>query len=250
MRKLLVVSLVSMWSIVALAAADTLIVSGGNNSYKPGAAASWTTTADSVTFVLADGVDGAKVAQTLKERLATAKVALDGKKLTVSGVPSATLLDQLSGLSLSGEADPLAALAGLGGGQPANEAPEGGGSIRASTPRNVGGMIGPQTAEPQASATEPSADNMVEAEVVDVSRGAFPQVSLKLKVKKNAKAGPLKEKLDKGDTFSGAVMVSTNLTDPKNQRNLGAYYLKKGDKVSVHAQPKGDAYEVDWVERK
>jgi hypothetical protein len=213
-------------------------------------ATSWTTTADSVTFVLGDGTDGAKIVETLKERLSSVKVALDGKKLTVSGAPSATLLDQMSGVSLSGEADPLAALAGLGGGQPSNEQPEGGGSIRAHKDMPMPGAA-EQPANPAVSSKDHPAEELIEAEVLDVTRGAFPQVALKLKVKKEAKAGALKGKLEKDDELSASVLVSQNLSDPQTQRNLGAYYLKKGDKVKLYAVSKGKgAYDVDWVERK
>jgi hypothetical protein len=227
-------------------AADTLVVAGTDGSFKPGLAKSWTGSGDTVTFILAEGVDGKQTASLLKDRLAQAKVAFAEGKLTVTGIPMPALLDQLAHLSLSGEADPLAVLASLGGSVPSGEGPEAGGSIRASKPTAIGSLL----ATPALQAGE-----RVDAEVVDVVRGAFPQVSLKLKVRHAATSGPLKGKLASGKVVEFPVLVAikkgyVDFSQAATQRNLAAYYLRKGDRVAVHAvEAEGGRIALDWVER-
>ena len=81
-----------------------------------------------------------KCGHQFEELLTSAEV--EGGKVKVSGIPLATLLKQLSVISLSGEnADPLAELSMLG--DAVDEAgPEGGGSIRATNKRTLAGLSG------------------------------------------------------------------------------------------------------------
>jgi len=252
----LAVTVSTMWAVHA-SAGDCLVVAAGDGTYKPGLAKSWVASGNSVVFELNAGTDGAAVAATLKERLATATVAFAGGKLTIAGVPAAALLDQLSGLSLSGEADPLAALAGLGsGGSGGGEHPEGGGSIRASKPTALPPGIFPTAAAPAPAASgaaESDPSERLEAEVLEVTRAVFPQVALKLRVRKSATQGASKAKLVAGKPFEATMRVAAplDLANAAQQRNAGAYYLKRGDKVLVHAEEaSAGAYVIDWIERR
>lgn len=237
---------VALTAVTALASADTLVVKTALGKYEPGAAASWSASGDALVFVLADDVDANTVATTLTDRLAQIKVALDGKKMTVSGIPSEALLDQLSALSLSGEADPLAALAGLGGSGVAMDGPEAGGSIRASKP----------TAFPASIFAEHDAAERANAEVVRVSRGEFPAVTLKLRIRTSARTGPMKKLLRRGKLFEAPVLLTANgefidLTAVHNQRNLVGFYLIRGDRVSIHTiEGEGGTVRIDWIERR
>lgn len=229
-------------------AASTLVIAEGG-SFKPGMAKSWSKSDDGLTLTLAEGVDGAATAATLRERLAQAKVSYESGKIVISGIPPDALLEQLSTLNLvGGEGDPLAALAGLGGeGVPTAATPEGGGSIRASRPTPLAGMPIP---------VQHDAAERCEAEVLAVTRGAFPQVTLKLKVRKSAKAGPLRAKLRAGKVLEVPVLLAgggsaIDLAQALNQTNLGAYYLHKGDRVMLHAlEAQKGSIAVDWIERK
>ncbi len=242
----ILLALAFLTSANAFAQAKTLILKQADGAYAAGAAKSWSTGKDSVTFVLADGVDGAAVAKLLSERLATAKVSFAGGKLEVTGVAPAALLDQLSGLSLSGEGgDPLADLAGLGT-VVAMDTPEAGGSIRASKPT--------ASARPRI-ITDHDPSERVVAKVVEVQRGAFPLVTLKLEIKKAPKGGALKPQLKKGAIIKAEVVLAgadgrIDLAAPPSQRNIGAYYLVAGDHVTAHAiAGEGQAIELDYVER-
>jgi hypothetical protein len=235
-------------SAAALAAADTVVIKAKDGSYQSGVAKTWKATDGStVVFQLDAGVDGAALAKTLSERLATAKVAFDKGQLTIAGIPQAALLDQLSTLSLSGNADPLADLAGLGGGVTAMNSPEGGGSIRASKPTAT-------TMRPSI-LKEHSADERYEAEVIEVKQAVFPSVTLKLKVRKTAKAGDLRTKLRYGKVIEAPVVYTVNegsvdLTRDDNKRNLASWYLNKGDRVLFHPlAADADKLQIDWIAR-
>lgn len=243
-------------------AADTLVVAA-DGAYKPGIAKSWTGTGSIVTFVLAEGANGEEISATLRDRLANAKVEFADGKLTISGLPMAGLLDQLSALNLTGDSDPLAVLAGLGGGGVQGTAgPEGGGSIRASKPTALppgiaAAMAAETAAAPPAAPAVRQPEERFECDVVDVKRGAFPVVSLKLRVRvapADAKLSPTFKvgmPLELPVNVTGAAGASFDPTKPDQQRNLAAYYLKKRDRVEIHATalPSG-GYEIDWIERK
>lgn len=237
MNQLTAVALVLWMSPGVALAADTLVTSKKAGAFEAGEAKSWTTSADTVVFELQDSADGAKIAQTLKERLAQATITLNGKKLSIKGIPPAALLDQLSTLSLtSNDADPLAALAGLGASTGPSETPEGGGSIRASKPT------------PMAALT-PEVGTLFEADVVEVVRGTFPVVSVKVRLKKLAKNVTFKNKLRYGNMVEAVVKLG-NIRERQTQQTLGAYYLKKGDRVSVRLLERDEGgYATDWLER-
>lgn len=225
---------------------DVLVTQDGD-SFAPGAATAWAEEGGVVVFTLAPGVDAEQVAAILRDRLAAATVTVDDGKINVAGVPQAALLGQLSTLSLSGEgSDPLADLAGLGGAV-AMGTPEGGGSIRATNPS---GLAPPRVID------EHDPKERVQAEVVAVARGPFPTANLKLKLLSAVKTGPLKKKLRKGKTVEAAVILPTsggNVIDYEQesaQRNVVAYYLTKGDHVTVHAIADADGkMEIDFIER-
>lgn len=247
MRGMVTASVVLMGWVGAASAADTLVVRGSDGKFAPGAAKSWKQSGAGVAFQLAANADGNTIAKTLAERLANATVTFAGGQLTITGIPMNALLEQLASLSLSGAGDPLADLAGMGGAVAAMDLPEGGGSIRASKPPS--GAFA-------AKIKEHDPTERVEAQVVEVKRGAFPQVVLKLKVRTVARSGPLVKRLQPGKVIEAPVIFEggssgVNLYEAQNQRNLAAYYLSPGDKVTVHpAAGDGETVVIDWLSRK
>ena len=236
------------FSAVALAAPDTVVTKGKDGSFQPAAAKSWKATdASTVVFQLADGVDGVTLAKTLTERLATAKVTFDKGQLTISGIPKDALLDQLSNLSLSGSTDPLADLAGLGGAVTAMNSPEGGGSIRASKPTAT-------TMRPSI-IKEHNPGERYEGEVLEVKQQGFPAVTVKLKVRKTAKEGDLRNKLRYGRIVEAPIVFTVtetgvDLSREDNKRNLVSWYLTKGDRVLFHPLAvDAEKLQIDWIAR-
>jgi len=246
LRKLLPIAVLALAPVIAHA--DPLVTAAGGGSYKPALAKSWSAEGDKVTFVLVDGADAAAIAATLKDKLPDAKVSAEAGKVVIAGLAMPALLEKLAGISV-GEADPLVALAGLGGSVKGNEGPEAGGSIRASKPTPVGAML--------SAASDAEAAERFEAEVVGVARGAaFPQVIVRLKVHRAIANGVLKGKVTAGKIIDLPVLLgqpnaAVDFTQASVQRNLAAYYLKKGDRVIVRAiEGQGGQAVIEWIDRR
>jgi hypothetical protein len=249
MKQLLVALVLGLSLTVAPPAnAETLVTKGGDGTFGPGLAASWQASGNTVVFELTEGADAAAIAEFLGDRLASARVFEKDGRIMVDGLPEATLLEQLSALDISAEADPLADLAGLEGAMASMQGPEGGGSIRASRPSG-------DSAKPRV-IKEHDPTERFKAEVIAIKRGEFPLVTLKVRVRSSPKKGALRARLRRGTIVSGAVVMQStaagvdfNVTP--SQRNLVAYYLAKGDEVMVHGLPhsSGDI-EIDWIIRR
>jgi len=259
-----VVPIVILGSNVAqVYAADTLVVKSKTGKYTPGIAKSWKADKNSVVFVLVDKNQGPHVLTVLQERLTKADVKLEGSNLRVIGIAKDPLLEQLSQLSFSAEADPLLALAGVGVGGSAD--PEAGSSIRVARPisalpeaeKAADSVNAP--ANPQANirvkilAHDPNEEFC--AEVVSLKRENFPFVTLTLKVKKSAKSGFLKDKITTGSTLEAPVIYygegsAVSFDKAETQQNLVAQYLVAGDRICVHAVIDfNNKIQIDWLER-
>ena len=126
----------------------------------------------------------------------------------------------------------------------AQENPEGGGSIRAKK-------------EPDMAAQQRKADKKnIQARVIAVKRGAFPNVALILKVSKPADDGPNKDKVKKDDqvVVSPVYKMAATAPDWKDSAtvvNAGAYYLTESDNVYVRLDTlDGKTWKVGYIERR
>ncbi len=120
--------------------------------------------------------------------------------------------------------DPLLALRSLGDAL-AEQAPEGGGSIRAKP--EVDTSRAQMLAQPE---------NLL-AVVGEIQRGRFPLTAVKVRVLRPAQAGA-GSRLQPGDELVLLPLLklvgdTPDLSDQATVRNQGAYYLKVGDKVRV-----------------
>jgi len=148
-----------------------------------------------------------------------------------------------SSVAFAEDKDPAAAMAELGN-QLAMENPEGGGSIRAKK-------------EPDTAVQQRKNDKKnIQARVVSVKKGAFPQVGLVLKVSKPAEDGPNKDKVKKDDQI---IVVPTykiagkhvDLADEPSVMNAGAFYLAEGDSVIVRLDTlEGKMWKAGYIERR
>lgn len=235
--------------LAATASAQTLVVQGDEGIYAPGLAMKWWADGASIHFQMGSEEQAASVAAQLKQSLAGAEVSSKDEVVIVKGIPEPVLLEQLSGVTLDVEAevDPLAQLADAGVGAVAFKAPEGGGSIRATNPSFAipAGVFGP-----------PPAEEKMEAEVVSVERKEFPQVVVKLKVRKPASDKDLKKTFRRGAVFTAPVLMNggngvIDFDAELTRQNLVAYYLQSGDRVIVHVRKdEADNTHIDWIGRK
>lgn len=235
-------ALVVIWALVpgVALAADTLVIRGQDGNYGPGIAESWTEEGGTVRFKLSASADPALVAQALTDSIAGAQVRTENRIVLVSGVPLDRLLDQVSNINVG--TDPLAQIAAVTGGG-SSRYPEAGGSIRAGKPMLLASLIPHEPTE------------RFEAEVVEVARGDYPSVALKLRIKRAPKSGPYAKTLSADKVITGAVVFTgdkaPDLNAPNNQRNVGAVYLQPHDRVFAHVNQlnaKGIA-SIDWIER-
>lgn len=161
------------------------------------------------------------------------------KKLSLA-VVSALLLTPAA---FADDKDPAAAMKDLGD-QLAMENPEGGGSIRAKK-------------DPDTSATQRKNDKKnVQARVISIKKGAFPQVALVLKVTKAAEDGPNKDKAAKDAQIIVVPTYKLNgktvdLADQPSVLNAGAFYLAEGDTVFVRLDAQdGKLWKAGYIERR
>lgn len=228
------------------ARAGTLVVDK-NGELAPGLASSWTVGEGEVVFVLTEGVDATGVAQIIEESISGATAKVRDGALVVSGLEATILLSQLSRLPLGdgSAADPLAALSDMGGAAVAFRAPEGGGSIRATNPNfAIAGML-PKHDE----------NTRIVAEVVSVQRDEFPQVTLKLRIRRRARDASVNAMLKGRQVLVAPVLFQgekgkVDFASETTRRNLAAYYLENGDRVSLHLLHDGKGkFRIDWITR-
>jgi hypothetical protein len=229
----------SMLSLTLLAAplaagADPLVAAGG----KPGVAKSWTAKGDTATLVLAEGFVPADVAAAIEKGVAgTTAKAQGNNKVVVSGKPLPELLGALEKVDVSPPLDDVnqmfAALQGAGGG--GGEGEGSGSSIRATSDADFSAVIEDRTAS-------------AEATVVEVKHGDYPFVAITVSLVSVPKAAA--NWLKKGEKVTvvpriNAVRGVIAKGDEQSKINVGAWYAKKGDKVSLKLE--GKTKQGFWV---
>ena len=138
--------------------------------------------------------------------------------------------------------DAAAAMQDLGA-QLAQENPEGGGSIRAKKE--------PDTAEK----ARKSDKHNLQAKVIGVKKGAFPQVALVMKVTKSAEEGPGKD-LAKDKQIIVMPVYKMNgkavdYGDAPTVLNIGAFYIGEGETAFVRIESAdGKTLKASYIERK
>ena len=222
-----------LWADTAEPEISTLIVLNSAGEPEPGLAKSWKQVDGKMVFKLQEGVDGERLKDKIAERLSHVKVEWDGESLFLAGVPPAALFEQLSFTVLEGESDPLAGLTGLGGSVATLSFPEAGGSIRASKPM-------PESLKNKKIQTPKAPGNFMQGKILGVEKGDFPHVSLTVEIvtrvgkksaKRNIKRGKKKIKKWKGPVIFVRDAMGIDLRNEKNQNNLSANYLQKGDSI-------------------
>lgn len=224
----------STFFLAALVLADPLVVKNAGG-FADGAVAVTQKGDKKVELKVQKQYDPAAVAELIKGKLKDAQIAQNGDAITITGVSAADVLDKLSGVSAEPMAQNLFAM----------DMPEAGGSIR------VGKTVDLASTEPK----HESKDRF-RARVVEVSRGDYPEVTLKLKRGGDVRNAEIQKKLKY--TFSARVAFvrangALDLSHAVTKKNLVATYLKPGDEVNVHIAfvktEQGEEAVIDWIER-
>jgi hypothetical protein len=216
-----------------LVAGDPMLVKADGH-YKDGIVGVTSKAPKEVTLKVLKG-EARAVADFIKDKLAPAEVTLSGETIQVKGLAETEALDKLAAL----EFDALPALS--------MDAPEAGGSIR------VGRAVDLVQSSPG------EENERFKATVVQVVKGQFPIVTLKIKVTGAPKAVELAKKLKKvtyiqAQVALGQTTAGPDLSNPLTQRNLAASYLKPGDSIMVHVtelkdKKAPDNYMIDYIQR-
>ncbi len=173
------------------------------------------------------------VADALKEKLPSAEISVDGDLVRIKGVPEKEILEKAASVQVEPQ------------GQFAMEMPEAGGSIRVGRTLEI---------PPDSNARDEN--ERFKARVVGVTRGKYPDVTLKLKVLSAPKSSELQKRLKKVIYITARVALGQknglpDLGNPLTQSNLIGSYLRAGDDVLVHvSELKGaDTFLIDFIER-
>lgn len=215
-------------------AGEPLLVKSADG-YKEGVVSVAQKSAKEVTLK-AVKTDAKTVADALKTALPGAEISVDGDNVKIKGLAEKDVLEKVAAVQV--DVQPQFAM----------DMPEAGGSIR------VG-----KTMEIPADSTANDDTERFKAKIVGVTKGKYPDVTLKLKVVGAPKSADLAKKLKKVTYITARVALGQrnglpDLGNPLTQSNLIATYLKAGDDVMVHvSEIKGavapDNYLIDFVER-
>lgn len=218
----------------SVALADSVVSPGG----KPGVATKWTKGADGVTLTLKEGFDPAAVAEAIGKGVPGAKAKAAGAKVVVSGVDEKKLIAALEKVQVEAGDDVNAMFAAMqkpgGGGDEEGS----GSSIRATN----------KTTVPGGEVTE-----QVSGTVVDVKYGTYPHVAVVITVDESPDGSEAK----KGAKITVLPIVkmagkAVDSSDEASKTNIGAWYARAGDKVTVKltGKPEKGAWQAVLFERK
>lgn len=219
------VALATTLTLGGAASADPLVRPGG----KPGVAQAWTRVPGGLALTIADGYGADQVRAAIEAAVPGAKLTIADGKLVVGGLDEKKLLAQLEKVDVStDEVDAM--VQALQGGDDAS-----GSSIRATN--NAFAAVVDVSTPPLA------------AEVVRVKHGKYPFVAVTVRLDARPR-DPALAKLPKELTVVPRVELKGGVIAPSDARsrvNIGAWYVKPGDKVSVALE--GQTEKGFWVAR-
>lgn len=207
-------------ALVALARAAPLVkLEGGTPT--PSVVTAWSGQGKKVELTLVEGTDPRAVAAAIEANVDRVRAKVKGGRVLVLGKTVADLLPALAEIDLEAPEDDLATLAEA---SLATDAIDSGSSLRAKKTVELKKLLSDRK-------------RTAVGTVVSVTPRVFPYAEVRIRILR-APTGPLKETVRKGKTLmfvpklrrkAGAV----DFTDPQTQMNLGAYFLKKRDRVNI-----------------
>ncbi len=201
----------------------------------PGVVVRWSGEGKKVELTLKDDADITAVAAAIEAGLERIRVKVKAGQLLAIGLSQEDLLQALTGIEVGGDdLDILAAAA------EADDDIDTGSSLRAKKV-SVDSLLTDRK-------------TTIVGRVVAVTTGAFPRARVKVRVLRGP-TGPLKRALRKGRTVTVYPRLSKkkaalDLNDPATVANLGAWFLKKDDRVRVKVgEPTQGGYVADLIVR-
>lgn len=224
-----IAALAALITVPGLASAEPLVGLGG----KPAAAKSWSAKGNVVTLTLADGFSASEAASAIEAQVPGAKAKASGEtKVVVSGVEEAKLIAALEKVEVEAALDDVNQMfSALHG---ADDGDTSGSSIRATSAADFSQVV----KDPEA---------RFAASVVEVKHGTYPFVAVTVKIEQLPKGVVA---LKKGETITVVPRIDATKgviakDDQRSRTNVGAWYAKKGDKVSLKLE--GKTKQGFWV---
>lgn len=217
------------------AGADPLVTMDAGKA-KPGVITTWKGSGKKVELTVADGKDARAVAAAIEANVSGVRTKVQGGKVLAIGMAEGELLQALAGVNFGGE-DDMALLASAG----LEEDVDSGSSLRAKTTADLKKLLGDRA-------------TVAQGQVVSVSQGAFPAVTVNVRVL-SGPTGELGKTVRKGQTLAFQPIFQKkngqlDLGHTPTQTNLGAYFLKAGDRVTVKVGKAGDkGFEAELITR-
>lgn len=196
------------------------LVTMADGAAQPGVVTEWSGKGKKVTLSVKDGADAAAVAEAIESGVDRVRVKVAGGKILVIGKTQDDLLAALAEVDFGGGDDlGLLAAASL------DDGIDSGSSLRAKKTGDLKKLFKDRA-------------TVARGQVVGVRTGAFPKVIVKVRIL-SGPTGELGKTIRKGKTIAFVPAFEMNkkgkpkLSDTETQTNLGAYFMKKGDRVKV-----------------
>ena len=186
----------------------------------PSVVTDWKGDGKKVELSLKEDADPREVATAIESGVEGVRTKVRSGKVLVIGLEQEPLLEALTEVEVgTDDLDVLAEAAAL------DEEFDTGSSLRAKKTASLQALL--EDRETTAIGT-----------VVEVSSGAFPKTQVLVRILSAPTSEALKEPLRKGQRarFQPVIAVADgrpDLADPATQTNIGAWYLKKGDRVRI-----------------
>ena len=192
-----------------------------NGKPVPSVITEWSANGKKVELTLAPDTDPGTVAAAIEASVDRVRAKVKGGKVLVLGKTADDLLPLLAGIDLDQEENDLDTLAAA---SLETDEVDSGSSLRAKKKADLETLLNDR----QATAV---------GQVVSVTRGAFPQAEVRIRIL-SAPTGPLRRRVQKGKTLSFVPLLkrkagAVDFEDTQTQTNLGAYFLRKGDRVKI-----------------
>lgn len=219
----------------SVADADPLVKMDGGKA-SPGVITAWSGSGKKIELTVAAGKDARAVAASIEANVSGVRTKVQGGKVLAIGKTEADLLQALAGVDFGGEEDmTLLAAAAL------EDDVDSGSSLRAKTTADLKKILSDRA-------------TVAQGQVVSVTQGAFPNVTVNVRVL-SGPTGELGKAIRKGQTVAFTPTFAKkgdqlDLSQTTTQTNVGAYFLKAGDRVSVKVgKAAGKGFEAELITR-
>ena len=204
----------------------------------PSVVTAWSGKGKKVELALARDADPRAVAAAIEASVDRVRAKVKAGQVLVLGKTVDELLPALAKIDLDGPEDDLTTLAEV---SVATDDVDSGSSLRAKKTADLERLLSDRA-------------RTAVGKVVSIARVSFPQTEVRVRILR-APSGPLGNVIRKGKTLVFVPQFkqkegTLDLADAETQTNIGAYFLRKGDRVRIRVgQRRGGRYAAEIITR-